>query len=605
MLPIFRITLTGISLHLITAGASSSAIASDLQSTGRYRVRYLAPATAGNASRITAFSKSGPESTEQSGTRSLKTTPAFDQEVSIPALWPEAGEGRAGGPVLTEFSASNFEAIVEHMAKRGVSRKQLEDFISQREAERKSTSEDQVRTLIQSGPAENRIDLVFMGDGYTQSEMDKFHADINRLVDDMFLGYTFKSYLPVFNVHAVFRASNESGIGKGNPRDTAYRLYREGDTLRAIFPGDTDALRESCAAAPDCDYPVVIANDQDYGGLGGEFAISTSSLQSGTVVLRHELGHNFGRVGEEYDGGGYFGANHSEEVENLSWRQWIDEGYRPRAEPVVARFLAWPWHQFSNGDFKARFRSDGKQARASIRISASGFDQAGLLRIALDGKILPFKEPGSRDRTFIDIDLPDGFAAGEHELVFSSAGDDGTRQSHWLSSLTVHEYGEEFPENSLLISAFPVFDSFRAVAGFRPTNEACLMRNMQHTQFCKVCQENNWLKFLGRIELIDEASYQQNKDGVLSANVNTLPLGQFRTLGEGPAGEKIEIRWYADGKELEIYRDMRSWLAKTPVNARKVEVEVALVTPEIRRDQLGRTSQRIEVAPAKHNATGQ
>lgn len=43
-----------------------------------------------------------------------------------------------------------------------------------------------------------------------------------------------------------------------------------------------------------CDYPSLIGNDNYYGGLGGEFVISTKSNRTGTVVLRHEMGHNFG-----------------------------------------------------------------------------------------------------------------------------------------------------------------------------------------------------------------------------------------------------------------------------------------------------------------------
>ena len=49
-----------------------------------------------------------------------------------------------------------------------------------------------------------------------------------------------------------------------------------------------------------------------WGGLGGRYAITTRSLTSGSMVLRHELGHNFSNVGEEYDGGQvYSGANFS------------------------------------------------------------------------------------------------------------------------------------------------------------------------------------------------------------------------------------------------------------------------------------------------------
>lgn len=55
-----------------------------------------------------------------------------------------------------------------------------------------------------------------------------------------------------------------------------------------------------------CDYPSIIGNDDYYGGLEGEFVISTKSNRTGTVVLRHEMGHNFVYVGEEYDNGNTF-----------------------------------------------------------------------------------------------------------------------------------------------------------------------------------------------------------------------------------------------------------------------------------------------------------
>jgi hypothetical protein len=224
---------------------------------------------------------------------------------------------------------------------------------------------DEVVTLVDNGPSANRIDLVFMGDGYTQSERAKFFADIQRIVNDMFEGQTFASYLPLFNVHAVFRASAESGIGTGDrPRNTAYQLAREGDTLRAIYMHNESAARASCNAAPDCDYPVVIGNDPYYGGLGGEFAISTSSVTSGTVVLRHELGHTIGEVGEEYDGGGYFGANTSSSASSLKWRHWataVEEGAAVAAEPAQAKFLDWPWYNLSRGPYAVTWTSDGRQ----------------------------------------------------------------------------------------------------------------------------------------------------------------------------------------------------------------------------------------------------
>lgn len=84
-----------------------------------------------------------------------------------------------------------------------------------------------IKKIVDSGNPSNRIDVVFMGDGYTLSEESKFFDDIQRLTDEMFTGDTFAQYLPLFNVWAAFLPSNESGIGVGGePKDTAFGLYR-------------------------------------------------------------------------------------------------------------------------------------------------------------------------------------------------------------------------------------------------------------------------------------------------------------------------------------------------------------------------------------------
>ena len=436
---------------------------------------------------------------------------------------------------------------------------------------------DEVRTIVSSGPAANRIDLVFMGDGYTAGEREKFFADIERLVADMFIGKTFTSYLPVFNVHAVFRASNKSGIGRSSPIDTAYGLYREGETLRAIFPSKQSAIRESCRQAPGCDYPVVIANDPYYGGLGGEFAVSTSSPTSGTVVLRHELGHNFGRVGEEYDGGGYFGANYSTSATSPRWRDWSTDRSNLRAEPMVARYIGWPWHKLDKGPFSINMKSNGQFKRTWIRLSASGIETDDALSIKLDDQNVRFESPNRTDRSFINIEMP-GLPNGSHKLAFSENVAD---HNNWISSLTVHEYAHDFHDEPSYIGAFPNFDQYLEADGYRPTNESFLMRDMTHEFFCPVCQENNWSQFFENIKLIDSLTATQNGDAI-NAEVKTLSLGQFRTGGTGPSGEKLAIKWFAKGEELTELRDQHAISFPAIEGLTSVDVEVTFLTPEIR-----------------------
>jgi hypothetical protein len=115
-----------------------------------------------------------------------------------------------------------------------------------RMAQKRRKQDVEIRPLRESGPSSNRIDVVFMGDGYTADEREKMFADMGRLVDDMWGDVTFASYLPVFNIWALFEESAESGIGvNSQPRDTAYRLYRTGTQLRGICTGDVFSWRLS------------------------------------------------------------------------------------------------------------------------------------------------------------------------------------------------------------------------------------------------------------------------------------------------------------------------------------------------------------------------
>lgn len=158
----------------------------------------------------------------------------------------------------------------------------------------------EIRKIVDGGDQRNRIDVVFMGDGYTATERAQFFDDMERLTKEMFEGATFRSYLPLFNIWAVHVPSVESGIGYTGPKNTPFRLYRERGQLRGIYPGNSSYARQVCTmtGASGCDYPSIIGNDDFYGGLGGEFVISTKSERTGTVVLRHEMGHNFVNVGE-------------------------------------------------------------------------------------------------------------------------------------------------------------------------------------------------------------------------------------------------------------------------------------------------------------------
>jgi hypothetical protein len=145
---------------------------------------------------------------------------------------------------------------------------------------------------------------------------------------------------------------------------------------------------------------VIIANDEYYGGLGGEFAVSTSSLTSGSVVLRHELGHNFARVGEEYDGGEvYNGVNNANSLQNLGWKSWLsdeDSGTtikRAREERMIYRIRNFPRIDLDKRAFTYIFRSTGGYIGGGwfLTVTLIGGDKPDSVQFLLDGNPLQWK----------------------------------------------------------------------------------------------------------------------------------------------------------------------------------------------------------------------
>ncbi len=489
---------------------------------------------------------------------------------------------------LTELCAPERSAV-----ENALSARQVREVNPNTDDAASAEGRDEVFTIVQNGPSKNRIDLVFMGDGYLETEKEKFLSDMKRLTHELFGGKTFASYLPIFNVYAVFRASNVSGIGKNDtPKDTAYKLYRLGNTLRAIYVGNPMAAHNSCGKAPGCDYPILIANDPYYGGLGGEFSVSTSSATSGMVVLRHELGHSVGDIGEEYDGGGYFGANHASSIGTLGWKHWLTG--TAKAEPSQARDISWPWVNLSAGPFSSTFSSNGLWNVIGIQLSVSGAQTDADIAISLDGTALPFHSPGHGDRDFHSFTLNHGFTSGSHELKFWEGVSDG---DNWVSNITVHEYRSDYHFDPGYIGAYPLFAGTRR-EGFRPTHDTCLMRNMKSESFCPVCQENNWIKFFGSIEMIDgiqvtpdvqAASLSGRGLSGAIVKVTTQPLGQFvRASGQAsspkPVGH-VAVRWFKNGAAAQALNDKTQ--AHIDDTQARWEVEVSYETPEVRKDPLG------------------
>lgn len=435
----------------------------------------------------------------------------------------------------------------------------------------------EVRTLVSQGPLNNRIDLTFVGDGYTAAQKARFFEDAQRLTEDLFAQTTFNSYLPLFNVHAVFVPSKEEGVSDVQSKQTALGLYRSPrGSKRAIMPGNTGAIEKALKLAPDTDFPILMANDDYYGGLGGRYAITTRSPQSGTMVLRHELGHNFGNVGEEYDGGAvYQGANHAHDCQHVPWAHWAEGPIRP--EPATSLAAEYPWKNLAKGPLEIPLQVEGQQpARVDLKISTVGWETPQDVAVQLDGQAVPLNGRFTDDRSFFKLSEGTAWAPGRHTLKIQEQVKDG---DNVLASVRANAFGADYDFTPGKIGAFPTFNQWGNHVGWRPTHEDCLMRDMEATEFCPVDRENMWKKFFQRVNLIDEVTLnERNEVKVATPDLPRLQIRWFQLDAENRSHELVELR------------DQPSFNADGLPGSYKVEVRFA--PPEVRQPAEGFVTER-------------
>ncbi|MGW3150582.1 M64 family metallopeptidase [Streptomyces sp. NPDC001177] len=178
-----------------------------------------------------------------------------------------------------------------------------------------------VKAFQRTGPVSGRLDLVVMGDGYTEDEQGEFTADAEEKLDAIFGIEPYRSYRGLFNIWLVNTVSNESGVS-GDPgadvvKDTALDSSFFCDGIERLLCVDTDEVAQYAGLAPDADIVFVVANSTKYGGAGYSAAdlppgstfhgVATMSSDNDRSYLigAHELGHSIGHLADEYQYTGY------------------------------------------------------------------------------------------------------------------------------------------------------------------------------------------------------------------------------------------------------------------------------------------------------------
>jgi len=159
--------------------------------------------------------------------------------------------------------------------------------------------------IHKAGNPKKKVDLVFLPDGYTGDQMEKFKQDCNRFAEYLFTTRPYDDLKKKINIWAVLAPSEEEGtdiagdsIFKNTLLNTNFYTF---GSERYLTTPDYKMVRNVAANAPS-DHVVILVNHEKYGGGGiyNFWSISTVDNANSGFVFTHEFGHGFMGLGDEY-----------------------------------------------------------------------------------------------------------------------------------------------------------------------------------------------------------------------------------------------------------------------------------------------------------------
>lgn len=247
----------------------------------------------------------------------------------------------------------------------------------------------EIYEALKNGPPATSVDLVFVAEGYTAADKDKFKADVDRAAGWLFEVEPYKSAKAKFNVTGVFRPSAEAGMDE--PRQNSFKKtlleasFNAFDLDRYMLIEEGQRLREVAAEVP-YDAVVVLVNSKRYGGGGiyNDYCVTTVDSPASRGVLVHEFGHSFAGLADEY---------YASEV---SYNDFYPKGVEPLEPNITAlldpanvkwRDLLSPGIAVPTEYGKARIEAimaDGRKAREASAAEIEAARKAGAGEAALE-----------------------------------------------------------------------------------------------------------------------------------------------------------------------------------------------------------------------------
>ncbi len=181
----------------------------------------------------------------------------------------------------------------------------------------------EVKTILDNGNPNQKLDITIIAEGYTADEMPKFEKDCERFMGYFFDVSPFKEFKKDINFHIIKSISQESGTdipGAGEWKNTILNSsFYTFNSERYLTTLDIKSVRDVAACAP-YDQIFILVNSAKYGGGGvfNYYNLCSSDHAQSKEVFTHEFGHGFGALADEYA----YEDIPAETLYNLNFEPW-------------------------------------------------------------------------------------------------------------------------------------------------------------------------------------------------------------------------------------------------------------------------------------------
>ncbi len=200
-----------------------------------------------------------------------------------------------------------------------------------------------VDSLMRNGVRNNRVNLVYLSDGYLAAQLPGYITNANTINNALFGQAPFVQYKNYFNSYAIRVPSVESGAKHPgtasdeytsggqpvtNPNNNFQSTFDYFSIHRLLVPQNNAAINSALASnLPDYSQAFIVVNSPYYGGSGGAYATASTDASSAEVAI-HEIGHSFANLADEYWAGDFYAAEKANMTANnnpatVKWKNWL------------------------------------------------------------------------------------------------------------------------------------------------------------------------------------------------------------------------------------------------------------------------------------------